>query len=221
MEVRSATFGTTPQFAAVEMATMWTWVEAWLASVDGPNPRTPFVMLQPADEVAVSIDQVSPVGRVSLTVTAKALPTPVFVTSTTNPSWSPALTTSSSAVLVMTTSGQSTSIVALSVLLSRTSAPSFVAATVTVLSIWPQSAATVPRDSVIEREALTARSPKAQVSRLLPSIWHEAASAPPSVQEPAGSWSFWVTPNATPGPWLVTVMVKTAGSPAWFARCRP
>ena len=166
---------------------MWTWVEPWLASGAGPNESTPLAMLQPADEFAASIDQVSPAGSVSLTVTAKATPAPVFVTSTTNPTWSPALTISSSAVFVITMSGQSTSIVALSVLFSRTSVPSLVAATVTSLGIWPQSAATVPRDSVIERGSLTARSPKAQVSLLLPSTWHEAALAPPSVHEPAGS----------------------------------
>ena len=64
----------------------------------------------------------------------------------------------------------------------------------------PQSAATVPRLTVIVRDAPLARSPKSQLSRLVPLIAQSASLAPLSVHAPAGSWSVRVTSNATPAP---------------------
>src|SRR5688572_19057603 len=114
---RRAVFGTRPQSAASVVATIWTDVEAAPASGAGPKLSTPAVMLQPV--LAGLIAQLMPPGRVSVTVTPKAVPTPVLVTVTVKPIWSPALTTASSAVLVITISGQLTTIVASSSLFSR------------------------------------------------------------------------------------------------------
>src|SRR5258708_14507988 len=111
---------------------MWTWVLAWPASVAGPKDRTPPALIdQPGLELAASIDQPRPalVGRVSATVTAKALPSPVLVTSMTNPMPSPALTVALSAVLVMTVAGHRTVMSPPAVFGNRSSETSFAAQT--------------------------------------------------------------------------------------------
>src|SRR5215210_6228987 len=126
--VRVARFGTRPQVSAVVALTTWTDVLAPAARVAGPKWSGPPVIDQPP--VWLWIDQLSPAiaGSVSLTATLNAEPRPVLVT--VKPIWSPALTLSSSAVFVMTMTGQSTVIVSLDSLLSVSAWASFEAPTV-------------------------------------------------------------------------------------------
>src|SRR5207248_5750328 len=72
---------TVPHVASVVGEVRWTWALAPAARSPKLQVRTPVVIVQPAVEPAASIDQLSPafVGRVSVTVTAVAVPAPLFV----------------------------------------------------------------------------------------------------------------------------------------------
>jgi hypothetical protein len=149
-----------------------------------------------------------------VTVTPKAAPSPLLVTVIVKPIWSPALTTGSSAVFVMRMSGQSTTIEASSLFGNWSfSVSSFEEAASARFGMVPQSAASVSPVRVTDllRPSLIRPNWHERTSGVPSMIWHCAALAPPTAQSmPAGRSSVRVTSNAAPGPWLVTVMVKTA-----------
>src|SRR5207249_11578707 len=126
------------------------------------------------------------------------------------------------AALVTVTSGQFTLIgIGPASLLPCWAAASLVAATWAELLMTGQLAVVVVAVRVIVRDWPAATVPKLQVSRAPPATGlgaQEAALAPPTVQPGAatllGTVSVRVTPVASPGPRLVTVMVKVATPPA-------
>src|SRR5712692_7228313 len=83
--VAEAELLTVPQVAEVVGEVMWTWKEMPEAMSTGPKCRTPDVMVQVPVVAPASMLQLSPelVGRVSETVTLRAVPAPVLVTVTT------------------------------------------------------------------------------------------------------------------------------------------
>src|SRR6266704_2638082 len=83
--VTEAELLTVPQVAAVVGEVMWTWNETVGARSTGPKWRTPVVMVQVPVVPPASMLQLSPtlVGRVSETVTLRAVPAPVLLTVTT------------------------------------------------------------------------------------------------------------------------------------------
>src|SRR6266436_4161177 len=80
--VALALLSTVPQVAAVVGEVMWTWTEAEGARSTGPKCRTPAVMVQVPVVPPASMLQLRPalVGRVSETVTLRAVPAPVLLT---------------------------------------------------------------------------------------------------------------------------------------------
>src|SRR6266478_1427941 len=92
--VAEAELLTAPQVAEVVGEVMWTWKEMPEARSTGPKCRTPAVMVQVPVVPPSSMLQLRPelVGRVSETVTLRAVPAPVLLTVTPSPIGSPALT---------------------------------------------------------------------------------------------------------------------------------
>src|SRR5437773_1419434 len=83
--VTEAELFTVPQVAEVVGEVMWTWVLAPPARSAGPKCSAPEEMVHPELDPPASMDQLRPalVGRVSVTVTPLAVPTPVLDTVTT------------------------------------------------------------------------------------------------------------------------------------------
>src|SRR6266571_3935719 len=83
--VAEAELLTVPQVAEVVGEVMWTWTEAPGARSTGPKCRTPAVMVQVPVVAPASMLQLRPelVGRVSETVTLRAMPSPLLATVTT------------------------------------------------------------------------------------------------------------------------------------------
>ena len=137
--------------------------------------------------------QVTPVGSGSETWTSVAEPLPVFVTVTSKPIGSPALTGPAGlAVLVMPIWAQSTSIAPASELLPCWATPSFVAATVAVLFSGPQSFLSVRPETWTVADAPEAMSPKAQSRTWEPTApvtSQLALSSDQSMPPGSGSWS--------------------------------
>ena len=217
---------TVPQSAASVMPWMCTVkVSSWamLASVQVRTSGFGAVLIEHdtpvTSPVGRSAVQTMPAGRLSVTTTVVAVPSPVFVTMMSNPISSPALTGPTGfATLSISISAHSTLIEPLSLLLPVAAAGSLVAATTAVFGMTAQFAPEVGALSVIVRVASSARSPKLQDrtsgSRAV-LMEHEAALVPPSVHVyPAGRLSVSVTLLATPGPKLVTTIVNTAFAPA-------
>src|SRR5262245_3874221 len=202
---------TVPQSAASVGELRWTERVA-------PAAMSPNEQLSTPDEIwqfALSSDQLKPVGRLSLTVTPWARPAPLLVTTMSKPIGSPALTGPAGfAVFSMSMEAHRTSISPASLLLPFFEAGSFVAPTVAVFWIVPQSSFEVRRETVIVFVAPEAIVPNEQLSALPGPIEQEPASGPPRVHVPDGSVSLRVTPVAWAGPRLVTLMVNVAWSPA-------
>src|SRR3954453_7173735 len=90
---------------------------------------------------------------------------------------------------------------------------SLVAATVAVLVMVPQSAASVVPVTGITRDAPAASVPNVQAS--VPVVIAQPSTAGLMAQvTPGGNGSFTFTPVALPSPALETVIVKEIGSPA-------
>src|SRR6266540_813630 len=105
--------------------------------------------------------QSTPAGRLSENDTSVAAPAPLFVTVTSQPMSSPALTGPTGlASLTMSISAQSTSIEPVSLLLPPWAAASLEAPTVTAFGIVPQSPLSVGAVRVIVRVAPLASVPK-------------------------------------------------------------
>ena len=202
---------TTPQSAASVGELRWTERLALAAMSPKEQLSTPAAIWQSV----LSSDQSKPVGSVSLTVTPRARPAPLLVTRTSKPIASPALTGPAGfADFSISIWAHRTSTSPASLSLPFLEAGSFVAPTVAVFWIVPQSAFDVGRETVIVFVAPEAIVPNEQLSALAAPMEQEPASAPPSVHVPAGSVSFRVTPVASAGPRLVTLMVNLAWSPA-------
>src|SRR5947208_973119 len=77
-----AELDTVPQVAAVVALVMWTWKVAAAAMSTGPKLNTPAVLVQVPVVPPASMDQLRPVlvGRVSETLTLRAMPAPPLVT---------------------------------------------------------------------------------------------------------------------------------------------
>src|SRR5437667_190623 len=93
-----AVLGIAAQLSLVVALVMWTCLDWFVVSVPKLHVRTPPEIEQPLLEFAPSIDQLTPVliGSVSVTVTVRASPAPVFVAVMTNPIVSPAETVAAS-----------------------------------------------------------------------------------------------------------------------------
>ena len=154
------------------------------------------------------------VGSVSVTETPLATPGPLLVTVIVKPIGSPADTEPVSATFSMSMEAPRTITWSVSV-----SEPSLVVVTDAVLETGLSGTVSlvVGLEMWIVRTWPEARSPNEQV-RTPTAIPHWAAPVPPSMVQlvPAsvGSVSETATPLATPGPLLVTVIVKPIGSPA-------
>ncbi len=154
------------------------------------------------------------VGSVSVTATPLATPGPLLVTVMVKPMGSPAETDAASATFSMSIEAPSTTTWSVSV-----SVPSLVVVTTAVLTTGLAATVSLVVGLVMwtVRTWPCARSPRLQ-DRMPAAIPHEAWAVPPLMVQlvPAsvGSVSVTATPLATPGPLLVTVMVKPMGSPA-------
>ena len=85
--VTDAVLSTVPQVAAVVGLEMWTLFDVPVAMAPKSHERTPAVIWQSAALVPPSIDQLTPasVGRVSVTVTPKAAPSPCLLYTSPSP----------------------------------------------------------------------------------------------------------------------------------------
>ena len=112
-------------------------------------------------------------------------------------------------LLVTETSAHSTVIEAEAVLLPPEPGASLSAVTLTLLLSDPQSAAVVPRDTVIVAELLGARLAIVHVNVPV-AVGGHVAPADAMVHVPGGSVSVTTTFCAAPGPELLTVIVNVA-----------
>src|SRR5438270_6220658 len=170
---------------------------------------------QPVTDGLMLQSRSSPAGRVSLTVTACAVPGPALLTVMSKPMLSPALTGPTGlAVLVIDRFGHWTATLAVDV-----AEPSLLAAPVAVLLTVAQSAWVVVEVMWTVGSLATPRVP----AKLQPSTWvptgpviEQPVTAGLMLQfrsVPAGSGSFTATFAAVPGPLLVTTMSKPLLSP--------
>src|SRR5688572_15998545 len=184
--------------------------------------------LQPGSED--SIDQVKSLSSVSETVTPKAVPAPLFWIVTVKPIGLPMSTGSTwSASLSMPSSGQSTTIVAVSRLfiVIWMSFDSFVASTVTEFRSAPQSSRSVSPDRSMEISPSGARSPRSGHDRTEPVMVQSRSGSATSTPSKAtasrcqatspGRLSVRLTSYAVPSPMLVMTMENSATSPALMA----
>ncbi len=106
----SAVFSIVPQLSPVVGLEMWTVLMALWSMVPKSQESTPLSIAQSAAPVPPTMLQLRPEsdGRVSVSDTFAAAPSPMLDTVMVKPMSSPALTDSSSAVLTTFTSGQST-----------------------------------------------------------------------------------------------------------------
>ena len=160
--------------------------------------------------------QSTPAGSESVTWTLMAVPSPTFETVMSQPIGSPALTGPTGlASLMSRMSAQRTSIEPVSELLPAWAARSFVAPTVAVFGMLPQSWASVSPETFTVALAPDAMSPKLQERTSVPTgplIEQDVLSSDQSI--PPGRLSVRVTFRAMPGPRLLTTIVKVARLPA-------
>src|SRR4051794_16832135 len=195
------------------MCTVRTWPEARSPRL---QVRLPAVMAHWAAAVPPLIVQVVPasVGIGSVTVTPLATPGPLLVTVIVKPIVSPAETDGASATFSMSIEAPSTTTWSVS-----SSEPSLVVVTWAVLTTGLSATVALVVGLVMctVRTWPEARSPRLQV-RVPMAMAHWAAAVPPLIVQlvPAsvGIGSVTVTPLATPGPLLVTVIRKPIASPA-------
>src|SRR3954467_9421946 len=195
------------------MCTVRTWPEARSPRL---QVRVPAVMAHWAAAVPPLMVQLVPasVGIGSVTVTPFASPGPLLVTVIRKPIASPAETDGASATFSMSIEAPSTTTWSVS-----SSEPSLVVVTWAVLTTGLSATVALVVGLVMctVRTWPEARSPRLQV-RVPAVMAHWAAAVPPLMVQlvPAsvGIGSVTVTPFASPGPLLVTVIVKPIVSPA-------
>src|SRR5688500_1154274 len=184
--------------------------------------------LQPGSED--SMDHVKSLSSVSETVTPKAVPAPLFWIVIVKPIGSPIRTGSTwSASLSMPSSGQSTTIVAVSRLfiVIEMSFDSLTASTVAELRSVPQSSRSVSPETSMEISPSAARSPRSGHDRVEPVMVQKALGSATSTPSKAtasmcqatspGRLSVRLTSYAVPSPILVMTMENSAASPALMA----
>src|SRR3954454_3974442 len=195
------------------MCTVRTWPEARSPRL---QVRVPAVMAHCAAAVPPLMVQLVPasVGIGSVTVTPFASPGPLLVTVIRKPIASPAETDGASATFSMSIEAPSTTTWSVS-----SSEPSLVVVTWAVLTTGLSATVALVVGLVMctVRTWPEARSPRLQV-RVPAVMAHWAAAVPPLMVQlvPAsvGIGSVTVTPFASPGPLLVTVIRKPIASPA-------
>src|SRR5205085_2745018 len=153
-------------------------------------------------------------GRLSATVTVLAVPAPVLLTVTVNPTWSPALTVVASATLLRAMVGQFTVMLTGPAL----AVPSLPLPADAELVTVPQLAAVVAEITWMSMWAPLARVAKVQLSTWLPAapVMAQPLTAGDRLQlRPAlpGRLSATVTVLAVPAPVLLTVTVNPTWSP--------
>src|SRR5205807_1139245 len=169
---------------------------------------------QPVTDGLMLQSRSSPAGRVSLTVTACAVPGPALLTVMSKPMLSPALTGPTGlAVLVIDRFGHWTATLAVAV-----AEPSLLAAPVAVLLTVAQSGLVVVEVMWTVGSLATPRLAKVQLSTWVPTgpVIAQPVTDGLMLQlrsVPAGSGSFTTTFTAVPGPLLLTTMSKPMLSP--------
>src|SRR5690606_14930157 len=127
-----------PQVSAVVGETMWTLALASGARSPKSQVRTPSSMSHASFAGSIVQSTPSTIGKLSVSPTPYASPSPLLVTVIVKPIWSPADTSASSAIFVTSMSEQLTVAVAVEELFSLAASDSLEDSTVAVFSKAPQ-----------------------------------------------------------------------------------
>ena len=181
------------------------------------SPRSQVRVWPTISQRSLSSVQAIPAGRSSVTTTSRAMPSPMFLTVMAKTASSPALIGLFEAVLVTSTSGHRTVTSA-----SSSSPPSLPVVTTAVLSMTPQSAASVVPEMWTRKlspDAMRSSVQRSWSGVRLVSMRHDTPvvspdGVPTDQTMPAGRSSVTRTPVALPSPLFETSMSNPIASPA-------